>query len=67
MTTLTDMYAASCEFARITSLADGCTHHVYAILGASIGCAPCPQIVGFGMSDWSDGATVATFTAGKQA
>lgn len=52
----------TCEKAKARSLEFACTVHVYAILGREQGI---PAVIGFGVSDWYDGATVATYTDGR--
>lgn len=66
---LADLFTTTMEAAKKASIADQCTVHVFVTLstmpepGAPYGL---PIITGFGLSDWHDGATIASWTKGER-
>lgn len=44
----------------------GCTVHVQARIGRGPSVGDEPRIVGYTVDDWCDGATVATYTNGRE-
>lgn len=62
---LNQRYFETCARAATRSQEFACTVHVYATLTRGTADNP-PEIDGYGISDWYDGATVAQFTNGTR-
>jgi hypothetical protein len=58
-------YQEACKKAEERSIEHACAFHVYAILSQNNELSE-PRILGYGITDWTSDAVVATFSNGKR-